>query len=86
LLDGSSSTIALLKKQDETKEFQIHLNDIVSFLGDSPKDTFDLIVARHVLEHMDKNYLEKLIPLLERNLTENGSILIEVPNVGNFPY
>jgi len=86
LLDISSSTIELLKKQTETQSFQIHLKDSIEFLSEKKVDKYDLIVMRHVLEHMDKEYISKLIPLLVENLSETWSILIEVPNIGNFPY
>jgi len=70
LLDISSSTIELLKKQTETQSFQIHLKDSIEFLSEKKVDKYDLIVMRHVLEHMDKEYISKLIPLLVENLSE----------------
>ncbi len=47
---------------------------------------FDLIVFRHVFEHFDKEYTEKVVANLSWLLNENGTILIEVPNWFNLFY
>jgi len=36
---------------------------------------------KYVLEHMEKPYINNLIPLLLDALTEHGTLLIEVPNI-----
>jgi len=84
LLDISITVIEKLKSQNETKNFNIILSDSIEYLKKTNKK-FDLIIMRHVLEHMKKDYINKLIPYLINSLSDNWKILIEVPNLWNYP-
>lgn len=85
LLDASSSTVHILKKQPETEKFNIIESDVIDYLKNNQKK-YTLIVMKYVLEHMEKPYINNLIPLLLDALTEHGTLLIEVPNIWNTPY
>lgn len=85
LLDASDSTVALLKNQASTREFNIELTDSIDYL-EKRKQKYSIIVLRHVLEHMTKDYISNLVPLLEDVLADNWIIIVEVPNAGNIPY
>lgn len=83
-LDISKSVIESLSKNLITKRYNNNLSDTIDYLE---KDTqkYDLIIMRHVLEHMEKSYIIELIPLLTNSLTSTWKILIEVPNLVNIP-
>lgn len=85
LLDLSASTVDLLKSQVETKDFNIVLSDVIEYLSPIQDDSLDVIIMRHVLEHMDREYIWRLVPQLTRVLKKGGLILVEVPNFGNIP-
>jgi 2-polyprenyl-3-methyl-5-hydroxy-6-metoxy-1,4-benzoquinol methylase len=85
LVDLSSSMIEKLKFQEETRAFNLVLDDSIQYLGKTDKK-YDCIVLRHVLEHMERDYISRLVPILEKRLSQNWHILVEVPNVGNIPY
>lgn len=84
-IDKSKSVIECLNKSKLTSKFNNYLIDSKEYLI---KNTikFDLIVMKHVLEHMSKDYIVELIPLLTNSLSKNGKILIEVPNIANYPF
>lgn len=63
----------------KTKGLNVKNADIFEFLTNS-EEKYDLITLFDVLEHFNKNELVKLIPLLKRNLTSSGKIIIRVPN------
>lgn len=85
LLDISASTVNQLKEREETSAFNLVLKDTIDYLS-STRENYDLIVMRHVLEHMDKDYISKLIPILDQRLQNGGRIVIELPNFLNMPY
>ena len=57
----------------------VHNDDILHFLNNCQK-TYDLITLFDVLEHFNKNEIVEIIPLLKEMLSENGCIVIRVPN------
>lgn len=83
-VDISKSVVDSLNTNAITKRYNNSLSDNIEYLS-RQTEKYDLIVIRHVLEHMEKPYLAKLIPLLMESLNKGGKILIEVPNVINFP-
>lgn len=85
LLDLSDSTVKKLQETRETSGFNVTLNDSIDFLRNS-QQRYDLIVMRHVLEHMDKAYIAELLPLLDARLNDGWRIVIELPNFLNIPY
>lgn len=83
-LDISKSVVDSLDTNTITKRYNNHLSDVVEFL-EKTNESYDLIVMKHVMEHMEKPYIEKLVPLLMNALNKNGKILVEVPNIINIP-
>ncbi len=67
LVDISESVVNNLQKNPMTKNFTVHLVDSIQRIKDK-KETYDLIVMKHVLEHMEKKYINELIPLLVQSL------------------
>ena len=86
LLDFSQSTVEILRAQEETKDYQIVFSDVISYLRNVPDESYDFIVMRHVMEHMERSYITELVPFLEKKLTKGGKMLVEVPNFGNIPF
>jgi 2-polyprenyl-3-methyl-5-hydroxy-6-metoxy-1,4-benzoquinol methylase len=62
----------------------IQCQDIFNYLTDN-QSSFDIIVMRDILEHFDKDETYKLIKLLYNHLSENGKIILQVPN-GQSPF
>ena len=85
LLDSSSSVGELLKSQKETLKFNIYIYDSIEFFLQTDIK-FDFIILCHVMEHMSKEYINQLVPILLNHLDAKWKILVEVPNFCNFPY
>lgn len=83
--DLSESVIDELNSNNVTKFYNNNLCDSIEYFDNKDK-VYDLIILKHVLEHMQKDYITKLIPLLEKSLKIWWQILIEVPNVISFPF
>lgn len=83
-VDLSKSVFNNISAHKITSLFNNNLWDTIEFLC-KDETKFDLIVMKHVLEHMTKDYIEKLIPVLVGKLSDKWKILIEVPNMANFP-
>lgn len=62
----------------------IHCKDIFDFLAANEK-RIDVIIMRDVLEHFDKDRTYKLVSMIYNNLSENGSVILQVPN-GQSPF
>jgi SAM-dependent methyltransferase/glycosyltransferase involved in cell wall biosynthesis len=58
----------------------IQLNDISAFLAETPADSFDVISAIHVVEHVPPEVLRGWISECARVLRPGGVLLIETPN------
>lgn len=83
-LDISESVVNNLKNNNLTKDFNNNLSDTIEFLSKN-EEKFDLIVLRHVIEHMKKDYIIKLVPVIIKSLKNWWKILIETPNLVNMP-
>lgn len=81
-LDISSWVIENLKNTKELTWANFILSDLINFLENNIKK-FDIIIMRHVIEHFTKENINKIIPLLEKNISENGVIFMETPNVAS---
>lgn len=57
LLDLSESTVSLLRSQKETEQCEVVLSDVIEHLAKMPDGSVDFIVARHILEHMEREYI-----------------------------
>lgn len=66
----------------DMNDITIVQNEIASFLNENTKK-FDVIVMKHVLEHMPKDQCYALVEKMHDTLNEGGFCLIEVPNVLN---
>lgn len=85
LIDTSETIIDFLKSRDCFVSNNIYCNtaeNIIKNLGIK----FDVIVLRHVLEHMDKESIMRILPVLYNALSERGKLIIEVPNGFNLFY
>jgi cyclopropane fatty-acyl-phospholipid synthase-like methyltransferase len=65
--------------------FAVKLRDVLSFLRDQPDNSFDVVCAFDVLEHLDIEKLASVCENVLRVLTKKGKFLIHVPN-GASPY
>lgn len=83
--DLSKSVFESLQKNPVTQHFNNNYGDSIELLKKSHVK-YDLIIMKHVLEHMKKEYISDLIPLLVHSLNEGGQILVEVPNIMNYPF
>lgn len=57
-------------------------SDIISFL-DENKNYYDVVILHHVLEHFTRTEALELLQKIKNILTENGIVLIAVPNGWN---
>lgn len=85
-IDKSKSVVNALNNNNLTKQFNNFLIDSKDYFNKNIDKKFDLIIMKHVLEHMNKEYIAELIPLLTNWINKHGKILIEVPNIANNPY
>lgn len=51
-------------------------------LGSIENDSFDLILALDVLEHLAD--AQGVVVLLKKKLSKNGAIIVSLPNIGNY--
>ena len=86
LIDLSASIVSSLQAREETKKFNVYLADSIDFLTHKEDKYYDLIIMRHVMEHMPREYISQLVPLMLSKLRSWWKILVEVPNFGNFPF
>jgi 2-polyprenyl-3-methyl-5-hydroxy-6-metoxy-1,4-benzoquinol methylase len=56
------------------------LGDAISVLSGLPQDHFDLILALEIIEHMPREYGEKLLEEIWRVLRPGGKLLLSTPN------
>jgi SAM-dependent methyltransferase len=61
---------------------EIVVTNIFDYLQDT-EETYDLIVSMHVLEHLLKNEIIKLLELVYARLNKNGFFLLVVPNASS---
>ena len=57
--------------------------EIVQWITSQPDDTYDLVTAFHVIEHMPFDQLDRLLREIYRILVPKGMVLLETPNPEN---
>lgn len=57
----------------------VHQGDINAFLA-ARRDTYDVIIARDVFEHFDRESLVSMLQLISSSLREGGVLIFQVPN------
>ncbi len=57
--------------------------DALEFLQKQSSCSFGLVTAFHVVEHVDRGYLARLLYEIERVLTPGGMVILETPNPEN---
>jgi cyclopropane fatty-acyl-phospholipid synthase-like methyltransferase len=68
-----------------THGLPVKLQDVLSFLEERPPESFDVVCAFDLLEHLDQRKLLALCQNVLRTLKKGGRFLIHVPN-GSSPY
>lgn len=58
----------------------IRQNDLFAYLEHTPDDSFDVITAFNVIEHVSKERVPSLLALIQRKLARGGVLIMEVPN------
>ncbi|OGN10640.1 MAG: hypothetical protein A3J46_05535 [Candidatus Yanofskybacteria bacterium RIFCSPHIGHO2_02_FULL_41_11] len=58
----------------------IFKDDIFNFIDSRSDDTYDVITAFNIIEHIKKEKVETLLNLIYRKLKPHGLLFIEVPN------
>ena len=61
----------------------IKVNDTVEFLKNN-KNKFDVIFMLQLLEHIPKKNVNQFLIAVNNALSDNGKVIIEVPNAANF--
>lgn len=56
--------------------------DIFDFMRES-NDRYDVIIARHLIEHLQKNEIITLLDMIHRSLKEGGIVILETPNASS---
>lgn len=69
--------------QDNFSHFKIVKSDIFEYLNNTDT-TFDVIYLSHVLEHIPKDELNVLIRSLKDKLSNQGVIIIVIPNCASY--
>ena len=77
-IDVDASQISIAKKEG----LNVELADAHEFL-ESNNDKYDVIYCIDVLEHVDKDKQVKLLREINKHLTNNGFVVLRIPNVFN---
>ncbi len=73
-----------LKMSEETTEFKVDCTDALSEISPlNLKETFGFIASFHVVEHLETEYLLRLIQACHQALVPGGLLLFETPNAAN---
>lgn len=70
-------------KNAEIKNIAVIKSDIFEFLKSSEPESFDLVTAFHVIEHIPPDSRMTFLRLILRVLTEGGVCILETPNPRN---
>ena len=90
-IDISSQMIDFLKNKIQNTELKndfedisnkIHKLDLFDFLQNN-QENFDLIVAKDLIEHIQKNKILQLFQLVKKNLKHNGIFIAKTANMAN---
>jgi SAM-dependent methyltransferase len=81
-ITGVDSNVSMVEECANQGMNAVH-QDLFEFLNASPSDSFDLVTAFHVLEHLSHKQLNTLAKELLRVLKPGGFFLFETPNPGN---
>jgi 2-polyprenyl-3-methyl-5-hydroxy-6-metoxy-1,4-benzoquinol methylase len=76
-IDGSESQLSVGRQLGLERLF---LDDVQTFLRDTPDQSFDVVTAIDLLEHLEKSELIKTLDQILRILRPNGSFVLHVPN------
>ncbi|MBI2644496.1 MAG: class I SAM-dependent methyltransferase [Candidatus Wildermuthbacteria bacterium] len=77
-IDLASDHVAICKRRG----YPVEIADIFEFLQNK-KQTFDLVAANDVLEHIPKTRTMEFLAVIFHALKDNGTILLKVPNMSN---
>lgn len=80
-VDINEDVVLMLSEKYRGVEIE-HASSTADFFKNKP-GTFDLITMFHVLEHIELNEAISLLRAINNSLTDNGYLIIEVPNSGN---
>ena len=87
LTDISKWVIDTIKKDKELKSANIIHKDIFKlFDKEFSEKQFDLIILRHVIEHFEKDELERFIRRISEHMKKGATLLLETPNGFNLVY
>lgn len=76
-VDGSESQLAVARQLGLES---LILSDIETFLRATPNQSFDIVTAIDLLEHLDKSELIAILDQIWRILRPSGRLVIHVPN------
>jgi len=79
---GVDSNESMAESADE-RGLKTVRGDALEFLQKQSDCTFGLVTAFHVVEHVDRGYLARLLREIERVLTPGGMVILETPNPEN---
>lgn len=82
IIDNDSSVIEYCTKKYKVKE-SFSIKTSISEIEKNLKE-YDLIFMSQILEHVPKEEQTNLIKILYKHLKKNWTIIITVPNAGNF--
>ncbi len=57
--------------------------EVLDFLNSQEDDSFDILAAFHLIEHLNLNYLMKVFDQVKRVIKPGGLIILETPNPEN---
>ena len=77
-IDLDNEAVGYASKEMDLKN--IFQGDIFNFLDSRPHNTYDIITAFNILEHIKKERVVDLLKLIFGKLKPGGRIFIEVPN------
>jgi cyclopropane fatty-acyl-phospholipid synthase-like methyltransferase len=76
-IDGSESQLSVGRQLGLER---LLLDDVQTFLRDTPDQRFDVVTAIDLLEHLEKSELIKTLDQILRILRPNGRFVLHVPN------
>jgi SAM-dependent methyltransferase len=74
-VDYSARSIALAEGMNPDLSFEVR-----DLLEDPPDNTYDVVTAIEVLEHIEPNQCESFVSAIRRTLSETGHLILTVPH------